>query len=256
MQSTSSTSEDRPACCWDAAILKPNYYKFTCNVCHRVYSVAERNRTGAFAPKGPLRGRPRLGKTHRRSDEAKARRNERKRRRPRTTYRFSGTHLIQNVLDFGSPKNYFGRLEYHRNRYIKQGRTWVQPRNPPSGFRLLSNRSYTLPGLVVKALERIYSVPTVSTKKPSRMRVTSRIRERRNHSQADVVARLEHYVKEDPSFMNRSKKERKMYELSYEEELEFFKARVERAENGLPKAVKNRDGYYSIVGGKSVQSLW
>lgn len=114
------------------------------------------------------RGRPRLGKTHKRSEEARRRRNARKNRKS-GRYRYQGTHLIQNVLEFGSPKNYFGRLTYHKKRYEKRSKPWVDPRHPPSGFRLLSEKSYTLPMIVVEAIERIYSVKPVYKAQPPKV---------------------------------------------------------------------------------------
>jgi len=150
---------------------------------------------------GRGRFRPQLGKTHKRSPSATRRRNalHSKRSKRNAPYRFKGTELIHNILDVGTPAFYYERLGYHRNRYRRQRRNWVEPRYPPWGFRLLSERKFTLPMTVVKAIERIYSSVKYTPKPVRRERVrprgNSQVRSTsRSRSQGDVIARLEAFL--------------------------------------------------------------
>jgi len=166
------------------------YKKQTCSVCGLIYSRPPAK------PKGlARRGRPRMGKTHKRSQAAKTRRNLRSRRNSR--YRFTGTHLVHNIMEFGSPKNWEGRIAYHRNRYAKAGRPWTEPRQPPCGFRLLNSKHYDLPQIVVDAVTRIYSGNPVITYRAKGPKSNVSSRTPRNRSQSDVIKSLEVFLEEN-----------------------------------------------------------
>lgn len=148
----------------------------------------------------PRMGRPRLGKTNQRSKTAKKRRNGRRNnaRRGRTRYRFTGTHLLENVLEFGSPKNWEKRLAYHKARYAKAGRPWEE-RPKPQGFRLLNMRRYDLPEIVARAIIRIYDTPPILEEKrrkrePKRLPPSSRVRTPMSRDRTAIIGFLENQI--------------------------------------------------------------
>jgi len=101
------------------------------------------------------RGRPRLGKTHKRSPEAKVRRNAHKKNRSKSgRYRYQHYDILYNVLDIGQVP--VGKMLYHKARYEKAGRPWVE-RPLPWGFKLKAEKKFLLPLPVVEALNKIYS---------------------------------------------------------------------------------------------------
>lgn len=147
-------------------------------------------------------GRPRLGKTHVRSPEAKERRNAaRKQRTVYTKYRYSHTDILYSVLDAGQVPE--GRLAYHRARYAKAGRPWVE-RPLPWGFKLKHQRKYTLPILVVEALYRIYSVTPVCS---ARREKKGTVRTPRARTRSQTIERLQKELQslEDPWGSDKSK---------------------------------------------------
>lgn len=180
---------------------KGEWYSFTkCHGCTLFVRVDGMRR---IAEENPRSGRSRM-KTHVRSPAGKerqtARRNARNRshRKKGTKYRFQGAKLLHNVLDVGVVPNYFGRLQYHAKRYEKKGRTFVWPKHPKWGFRLLGSRNYNLPLLVVKSLERLYAHPVYTpVKRVLRPRSSSR-RTPRNRSRSDTIAEIERLMEACP----------------------------------------------------------
>jgi len=139
-----------------------------------------RPRTGRLSAKG----RPRFGKTHCRSVEAKIRRSLRRKSR-KGRYRFVGTELLENVLDVGYVP--LSRYKYHEARYKKAGRPFTLKQ--AWGFRLRNQRRFDLPDIVVGALCRIYSVEPVKVPIVRRA-VTPSVRTARNRTRDDSVTRI------------------------------------------------------------------
>jgi len=127
-------------------------------------------------------GRPRLGKTHQPSKEAKARRN-RARNHKRGRYRFCGVDLLHNILEVGFVP--LERYKYHEARYRKAGRPFTLKQ--AWGFRLRNMRRFDLPDIVVSALVKMYSVPVV--KQPKARKVLVRERTPRKRTRSDSLLR-------------------------------------------------------------------
>jgi hypothetical protein len=150
------------------------------------------------------RGRPRLGKTHKRSDSAKQRRNaiwnskcSKKKGGKYSRYRFRNTELIQNVLDVGFPPKWENRILYHKNRYIKAGKPWVD-RPKPWGFRLMNSKRYSCPDPVVRALVGIYQdtnkVVLRPPRKPKVFKPSSRVRTPLSRDRTAVIGFYENQI--------------------------------------------------------------
>jgi len=195
------------------------------------------------------RGRPRMGKTHKRSSEGRKRHHKRyneslKARKGRCTkYNFTGAKLLHNVLDVGEVPRYFNRLAYHRERYHKSGKTWVEPKRAPNGFRLLGSPRYSLPMVVVDALMRIYNRIELVPKKG---KPTKRTPRRRSTSQ--TIDRLKDLLDTNP--MVDSSINHKLVKKKLDSELEVQKERLARIAR-----FKELDGSFVLdyPGGRALQ---